>query len=176
MPPAVVPAEIERFLDAWLAVRQLIQAANFNHFQGAGLSATQFMTLNLLPPGGDGLPIGDLARRMNLKPATVAKTVDSLEARHLVVRSPNPKDKRRVSVAVTSAGSELQNAAKGGFQAHIAILFEKMPPQHREGLILGLESIARAAAALPAANAPAATRDPRDEPPAKRSSPRSLRP
>jgi len=41
--------EVARFLDAWFAARQHIQASNFNRFQGTGLSATQFMTLNLLP-------------------------------------------------------------------------------------------------------------------------------
>ena len=82
--------EVERFLAAWFAVRQWIQAANFNHFQKAGLSATQFMTLNLLPENGDKLSIGDLARRMNLKAATVAKTVDSLEARKMLARTIRP--------------------------------------------------------------------------------------
>ncbi len=39
----------------------------------------QFMALNLLPRKGESISIGDLARQMNLRPATVAKTVDSLE-------------------------------------------------------------------------------------------------
>jgi hypothetical protein len=32
--------EISRFLHAWMAVRQLIQAANFNRLEREGLSAT----------------------------------------------------------------------------------------------------------------------------------------
>ncbi len=88
MKKKVSKAQVKRFLDSWLAVRQVIQAANFNRFQGAGLSATQFMTLNLLPSHGDGIAMGELARRLNLKPATVAKTVDSLEARGISEKSP----------------------------------------------------------------------------------------
>lgn len=137
--------EVTRFLDAWLAVRQFIQAANFNRFQGAGLSATQFMTLNLLPANGDGIAIGELARRMNLKPATVAKTVDSLEARSMILRIRSAPDKRMVFVKITKAGVNLQNAANGHFQAQIETLFRAMLPEERDGLILGLESVIRAA-------------------------------
>ncbi len=139
--------EIARFLHAWFAVRQVIQAANFNRFQGAGLSATQFMALNLLP-AGEGIAIGELARRMNLSPATVAKTVDSLQARNMVTRrrDVHGKDKRVVFVEATAAGVQLQNAARGHFQAHIEKLFRAMPFADRNGLIVGLEALARAAA------------------------------
>ncbi|HEY0795047.1 MAG TPA: MarR family transcriptional regulator [Acidisarcina sp.] len=137
--------EVARFLDAWFAVRQFIQAANFNRFQGAGLSATQFMTLNLLPSDGEGVAIGELARRMNLKPATVAKTVDSLEDRGMVARVRHEEDKRVVLVHATEAGVGLQNTANGVFQAQIERLFESIAPTEREGLIMGLESVVRAA-------------------------------
>lgn len=138
-------AEVTRFLEAWFAVRQVIQAANFNRFQGAGLSATQFMTLNLLPAGTGGLAMGELARRLNLKPATVAKTVDSLEARKLVTRLRDAQDKRVVTVQVTDAGAELQNAANGHFRLQIQKIFSGMEPGERAGLIAGLESVVRAA-------------------------------
>ena len=141
----VTKAEVTRFLDAWFAVRQFIQAANFNRFQGAGLSATQFMTLNLLPSDGEGIAIGELARRMNLKPATVAKTVDSLEARKMVTRMRNAPDKRIVMIKATKTGLELQNAASGHFHAQIETIFKAMLPAEREGLIVGLESVIRAA-------------------------------
>jgi DNA-binding MarR family transcriptional regulator len=132
--------EVERFLTAWFGVRQVIQAANFNHFQKAGLSATQFMTLNILPPNGS-ISIGELARRMNLKAATVAKTVDSLEARKLLKRTKSPADGRVVLVGITRQGSELQNAAAGQFRSHVGGIFAAMPAKHRTALIQGLESL-----------------------------------
>ena len=119
----VLKGEVTRFLEAWFGVRQFIQAANFNRFQGAGLSATQFMTLNLLPAEGDGIAMGELARRMNLKPATVAKTVDSLEARSLVTRMRDEADRRMILVKATANGADLQNAADSHFRAQIEALF-----------------------------------------------------
>jgi hypothetical protein len=52
--------ETARFMDAWMQVRQIVQALNFNRFQGAGLSATQFMTLNVVP--AEGMTLSELAR------------------------------------------------------------------------------------------------------------------
>lgn len=138
-------SELTRFLDAWFGVRQFIQASNFNRFQGAGLSATQFMTLNLVPEGGEGISMGELARRMNLKPATVAQTVDSLEARSLLERARADEDKRMVMVRLTAAGAELQNAASQQFRGRIGELLTAMLPDERAGLINGLEAFVRAA-------------------------------
>ncbi len=137
--------EVTRFLTAWFSVRQLIQAANFNRFQQAGLSATQFMTLNLLPVNDEPMSIGELARRMNLRPATVAKTVDSLEKRKLLKRAKSLEDRRLVMVAITDQGRMLQNTAAGQFREHIRTLFVGMPAKDRVALIRGLESLVRVA-------------------------------
>lgn len=183
--------EVTRFLDAWLGVRQLIQAANFNRFQSAGLSATQFMTLNLLPASAGAITMGELARQMNLKPATIARTVASLEARHLLTRAPSRTDRRQRLVSITPAGAALQNNAAGHFRRHIESLFRAMSAAQRTGLILGLESLLHVdgertpSGTLPGPNAASRTRPsaalsapPRPDaaPPRARSARRSRRP
>lgn len=139
--------EIDRFLAAWFEVRQFIQAANFNHFHKSGLSATQFMILNLLPAAGERMSIGELARRLNLKPATVAKTVDTLEERQMLTRAKSPQDGRQVLLEITAEGSRLQNAAAGHFRDQITAIFEALPAEDRAGLVRGLEGFAREAEA-----------------------------
>ncbi len=141
--------EVTRFLSAWFAVRQVIQAANFNRFQKAGLSATQFMILNLLPESEESITIGELAKRMNLKPATVAKTVDSLETRKMLARTKSTTDGRLVLVKITKEGTKLQNAAIGQFRKHIGDVFRAIPARDRAGLITGLESLVQAAQGSP---------------------------
>ena len=140
----VVSTETARFLEAWLGVRQLIQSANFNRFQRAGLSATQFMTLNLLPVSKTGLTLSELARRMNLSLATVVKTVDSLQARGMLTRTRSEADRRVVHIALTKEGRTLQNAASREFRDHMAELFCSMTAKQRAGLIEGLECLIRA--------------------------------
>lgn len=129
----------ERFLDAWFAARQLIQAANFNRFHQAGLSATQFMTLNTLPSAPNSIKIGDLARRLNLKPATIAQTINSLEERGLVTRQRGEADRRQVLLHITPSGTRLQNSAAGQFKKQMAAIFAAMEGSRRMELISGLE-------------------------------------
>ena len=167
-------SEAARFLDAWFAVRQLIQAANFNRFHKAGLSATQFMTLNLLPEHKAGMSIGELARRMNLKPATVAKTMDSLEIRGLVLRARDEADRRVVMVRLTREGAKLQNSAAGQLRDQMVEIFRAVPPRQRSELIVGLESLVRAGHSL--GLSPGTIRDDeRSAAPVKRNSRRSPR-
>ncbi len=165
--------EVTRFLTAWFAVRQFIQAANFNRFHKAGLSATQFMTLNLLPETGDSIAIGELARQMNLKPATVAKTVDSLEAREMLSRTKSAADGRLVLVKITQQGRSLQNAAVGHFREQIGDIFRAIPANDRAGLIDGLESFVRAAGNAKVQTGVALTREVHAALPVKHSSRRS---
>jgi len=162
---------VSRFLDAWLGARQLIQAANFNRFQKAGLSATQFMTLNLIPANKAGMTLTELARRMNLGAATLTKTVDSLESRGLLTRIKSDKDRRQVILSLTDEGETLQNAVSAEFHDQMANLFRKMDADRRNGLVAGLEALLEASVDLPAITI---TDDGVRQ--KKRSSPRSQRP
>ena len=143
--PRVLPEtdEVQRFLDAWLAVRQIVQAANFNRFQRAGLSATQFMTLNVLPGPGGAMTLSELAKRLNLSPATLNKTLASLESRGLVQRTRRASDARMLDLQVTAQGTELQNAASAEFHAFMSHLFGKLEPGLRQHLLDGLEALVR---------------------------------
>lgn len=133
--------ETTRFLDAWMKVRQMVQASNFNRFQRAGLSATQFMTLNVVPR--DGMTLSELSRRLNLSPATLNETVNSLEARGLIHRRRDPVDARKVIISATKYGEEMQNSTSQDFHAFIAGLFAKMSKTRREGLLAGLEQMVK---------------------------------
>jgi DNA-binding MarR family transcriptional regulator len=162
--------EVTRFLAAWFEIRQYIQAANFNHFHQAGLSATQFMILNLLPADGASVSIGELARRMNLKPATVAKTVDTLEDRRMLTRGKSADDRRLVLLRITDDGMKLQNAAAGHFRDQIREVFQAIPDSDRAALLQGLESFVHAASSTGRI-----IREERDAAPAERSSQESPR-
>jgi DNA-binding MarR family transcriptional regulator len=132
--------ETERFLSAWLAVRQIVQAANFNRFHQAGLSATQFMTLNVIP--AEGLGLSELARKLNLSPATLNATVNSLEARAFVVRIPDADDRRKIRIVATRKGAKMQASSSEEFHRTMAALFGRMSAKGRRALLSGLEEFA----------------------------------
>ena len=167
MPP--FEEETTRFLAAWMQVRQIVQAANFNRFQRAGLSATQFMTLNVVPP--NGMTLSGLARKLNLSAATLNETVNSLEERGLVRRTRDQADARKVNICATPDGEAMQNSASQEFHAFIAGLFARMSKTRREGLLLGLEQMVKLNDHTP--DHTVATRRDAAVAPAKRSSPRS---
>ena len=131
--------ETTRFIAAWMKLRQIIQAANFNRFQRAGLSATQFMTLNVVPD--EGLTLTELARKLNLSPATLSETINSLEERGLVRRRRHAGDARRIAIRATKKGKEMQNSASEEFHAFISGLFRRVSKTQREGILTGLEQI-----------------------------------
>ncbi len=132
--------ETERFLTAWLAVRQIVQAANFNRFHQAGVSATQFMILNVIPSAG--LSLSELARKLNLSPATLNETVNSLLARKLVERRPDSHDRRKVRIVATVDGQALQNSTSEDFHKAMGVLFGRMSAKGRRALLEGLEEFA----------------------------------
>jgi DNA-binding MarR family transcriptional regulator len=133
--------ETKRFLSAWMEVRQIVQSANFNRFHRAGLSATQFMTLNVVPKAG--MTLSDLARKLNLSAATLNQTVNSLEERGLVRRTKNPVDARKIDISATQKGEEMQNSTSQEFHRFIAELFAGMSEAKREGLLTGLEQMVK---------------------------------
>ena len=132
--------DTERFLTAWMTVRQLVQAANFNRFHQAGLSATQFMTLNLVPT--DGISLSELARKLNLSAATLSETVNSLEARKLLERLPNERDRRKIRIVATRQGQAMQNNASEEFHRLMTTRLGRMSLEGRKALLQGLEEFA----------------------------------
>ncbi len=139
MPP--FQEETTRFLAAWMQVRQMVQAANFNRFQRAGLSATQFMTLNVVPK--QGMTLAELARRLNLSAATLNKTVNSLEERDFVRRTRSMTDARKILIRATEQGEQMQNSASQDFHLFMSGLFRRMSKTRREGLLAGLEEMVK---------------------------------
>lgn len=137
--PSSLEEETTRFLSAWMRVRQIVQAANFNRFHQAGLSATQFMTLNVVPQ--QGMTLSDLAHKLNLSPATLNATVNSLEERGLVRRTRNPLDARKINISATKEGEEIQNSASQEFHRFMAGIFRSMSKNRRDGLLAGLEQV-----------------------------------
>ena len=87
------------------------------HFRGqtlkeAHLTPPQYFVLSLLGEQ-DGRPFKELADALGCTPATVTGIVDTMEKKGLVVRNPNPADRRSLLVKMTEKGKTLLQAAPG---------------------------------------------------------------
>lgn len=139
--PDEIDAQVDAFLDAWFKVRQYVQGLNFNRAHQHGMSTTQFLVLALLDEAHDAGPatIRSLANRLNLDPATVVRTVDSLEQRGLVARRRDTADRRRVFVEFTEQGRAAEQSSRLRFKDSVARTFRAMSPAGRRALLQGLQ-------------------------------------
>lgn len=72
-----------------------------------GLNHSRWAILKLLNESGSSLRCSDLADRVGVSRATITGVLDTLEKAFLIVRVPDPHDRRAFSVKITSLGEEI---------------------------------------------------------------------
>ena len=95
------------------ALRQIIQAIDLHSrklIKECGLTGPQLIVLGNLSRSGES-PVGELARDINLRHATVTRILDRLEKRELVVRKRSDHDKRKVMADITEKGRKVLETA-----------------------------------------------------------------
>ena len=81
------------------------------------LSLQQYRALALLAEGPAGAT--RLAERLTVSPPSVTAVIDGLVARRLVARTPDPDDRRRLSLALTKTGRRLLLEADAAVSARL---------------------------------------------------------
>jgi len=136
-----VNAEVEAFFTVWNRVRHQVVGAHFKQQHQNGMSATQFMILAMMEEaqGHEPCTISFFAGRLGLDPATVVRTVDSLEKRGLVERRRDTQDRRLVFVEFTALGLTEQQAARQRFKDRLSLIVRGMSEEGRACLLKGLQ-------------------------------------
>jgi DNA-binding MarR family transcriptional regulator len=114
----------------------------FKHAHQNGFSMTQFIVLGMIGNAqttGESRTISSIAAHLGIDPATVVRTVDSLENRGLVERRRSREDRRQVFVEFTAAGRTARQQAHQQFIDRIQAIFLEMSADGRASLIRGLE-------------------------------------
>jgi DNA-binding MarR family transcriptional regulator len=121
-------------------------ARDFKRSQApAGLTPTQFAILALIERF-ERLNTSQLADRLDLTVPTVVRAVDALERKGLVVRRRRADDHREVVLLVTPEGNTVRQEMEQMRRERIITLLSAMTDDEVEGLLLGYEGMARAAA------------------------------
>lgn len=76
-----------------------------------------------------GINAGQLAGLLHLDPGTVSAALRRLEARALVERRRDPKDKRRVALGLTAAGHALDQPRLGTVEHAVEALLAELSPR-----------------------------------------------
>ncbi|HXY18919.1 MAG TPA: MarR family transcriptional regulator [Gemmatimonadales bacterium] len=91
-----------------------VQRGFIGVFKAAGLSSTQYNVLRILRgAGAPGLSCGEIAERMVTRDPDLTRLLDRLEARQLVTRARDEKDRRVVTTRITEAGLALLDDLQG---------------------------------------------------------------
>jgi DNA-binding MarR family transcriptional regulator len=84
--------------------------------------------------GRDGTRISDLAEALRIAPRSATEVADGLEARGLVERTPDPRDRRAVLLRATADGRRLREEVEAARAADARALFGRLSPDDRATL------------------------------------------
>lgn len=146
----VVDEQAERFIAIFSDLRKVL-GAGFKHAHQHGFSTTQFMVLGLIERSRECEPctISSLAAKLGLDPATVVRTVDSLEKRGLVERQRDKQDRRQVFINFTESGHQSLMEAHQHFITRIRAVFQAMSAEGRASLLNGLDELVQVGQEIP---------------------------
>jgi DNA-binding MarR family transcriptional regulator len=94
------------------------------------LTPTQLSALGALLRKGP-LTVGTLARHENVQPPSMTRTVNCLDERGMLVREPDPSDRRQVLLRVSGPGKELLDAERKRRDAWLAQRLIELEPGER---------------------------------------------
>src|SRR3954453_6429679 len=97
------------------------------------LNLNQLSAMAVLLNSGDQL-MGELAAQEKIRPPSMTRIVNSLEARGYVVRRPDPRDHRQCLVALTDSGRDVLLANRRRRDQWLAVRISELDPAEREVL------------------------------------------
>ncbi|HEV8448345.1 MAG TPA: MarR family transcriptional regulator [Gemmatimonadaceae bacterium] len=112
----------------------------------SGLPAPQLSALSVIVFAGP-ITLGALAHAEQVRPPTITRLVDRLEAAGLVNRVPDPVDRRIARVAATPKGVKLLHDGRRRRVASLAVSLRELPEKDRFALAKALpilEKVVRA--------------------------------
>jgi DNA-binding MarR family transcriptional regulator len=108
-----------------------------------GLTNAQARVLRIVASCSHPLRMADIAARLEVVPRSVTTMVDGVEAAGLIVRSPDPDDRRSVLVSLTARGHALLERLEGARRATAEEIFGGLSPAERAELARLLGALCR---------------------------------
>jgi DNA-binding MarR family transcriptional regulator len=110
--------------------------------RGGELKEVEFLTLSLLQTNNTMI-VGEIQRLLGILPAQMSRVIRSLENREraLIQCRINPRDKRKIDVALTPAGLQAWQEHQDARLRHIGDLLARLPEEDLEDLHRLLEKV-----------------------------------
>jgi DNA-binding MarR family transcriptional regulator len=104
--PGMPSPEEAAFLDL-LRTTDMLSRGLVTILKPEDLSSTQYNVLRILRGAPEGLPCGEIAKRMITRDPDITRLLDRLEKRGLISRSREARDRRTVMARITGVGLKL---------------------------------------------------------------------
>jgi DNA-binding MarR family transcriptional regulator len=131
----VSDATTARLADAFMHVAKRMRGRWMQQLAPLGLTPGQGRALAVVARAGDGIRMADLAGRLDIVPRSATSVVDGLEEVGLVLRRPDPGDRRSMLVALTEAGRLLLARIEEAKRDAADEMFGALEPAEREQLL-----------------------------------------
>ncbi len=128
-------ATTARLADAFMHVAKRMRGRWMQQLAPLGLTPGQGRALAVVARAGDGIRMADLAGRLDIVPRSATSVVDGLEEVGLVLRRPDPGDRRSMLVALTEAGRLLLARIEEAKRDAADEMFGALEPAEREQLL-----------------------------------------
>lgn len=109
---------------------------------GGGLTPSQYSALFTLDRHGP-FRLGEMARREQITKSTVTRLVGGLEARSLVVRTPDEEDGRSTLVGISEAGRSLLAEVARASNDYLRARLEALPAADLDRLVAAVPVLVR---------------------------------
>ncbi len=86
----------------------------------------------------------DIAEHLRIAPRSATEVIDQLEAKQLVLRHPDPIDRRATLVCLTAEGTLLSERVRAARRSHTQDYFGRLNAQERADLARILETLSGA--------------------------------
>lgn len=147
-----LPPALAFLRDIW-ALNHAIEKTSMRMESSLGVTAQQRMILRIVGRFPE-ITAGRLARMLHVDAGTVSTALRRLEARGLILRRQDPKDRRRVSLRLSAAGRRLDVPMLGTVESAVEMMFSQTDVADRDAVRAVLARLTRVLTTDPDGDAP----------------------
>jgi DNA-binding MarR family transcriptional regulator len=108
--------------------------------QQQGITATQLVCL-LAVIERDGITAREIAQRIHLGPSTLVGVLDRLEAKGLIERRRDTRDRRKVLISATQLGGQFAISAPSPLEEHLNVALSRLPERKQAKIAAALKQV-----------------------------------
>jgi DNA-binding MarR family transcriptional regulator len=123
----------ETLSDAFRSVARVLRQVSVESLARWDVTPSQSRAMRVLMRHGM-MRLTELAEHLRIAPRSTTEVVDDLEAKGLIERGRDPKDRRATQVALTERGIQVSRAIRAASGADTERVFDRLSPADREHL------------------------------------------